>query len=130
MEAGGEVLDVRVVEASYRRFKRAGACVTAGVEQVAPRRWAIHELVSSAKSSMTPSKANVADAVSRDDFARARCEGWTGVQTPASETMCIPAKSVGDFLYLVDEAALDLASCSPSWLAEPVRCVARCAGWC
>ncbi|CAE7184998.1 unnamed protein product [Symbiodinium necroappetens] len=77
-----------------------------------------------------PVDANVADAVSRDDFARARREGWTGVQTPASETMCIPAKSVGDFFYLVDEAALDLVSCSPAWLAEPVRCVARCAGWC
>ena len=27
-----------------------------------------------------PSKANVADAVSRDDFSRARREGWVSVQ--------------------------------------------------
>ena len=42
-----------------------------------------------------PSKAKVVDAVSRDDFARARREGWR-VWTPASEIMHILAKSVDD----------------------------------
>ena len=59
-----------------------------------------------------PSKANVADAVSRDDFSHARREGWIRVQTPASEIMHILAKSVDDLLYAVDAAALDLVSCS------------------
>ena len=35
-----------------------------------------------------------ADAVSRDDFSRARREGWTKVHTPASEIMHILARAV------------------------------------
>ncbi|CAE7943744.1 drkC [Symbiodinium sp. KB8] len=46
-----------------------------------------------------PSKAKVVDAVSRDDFARARREGWR-VWTPASEIMHILAKSVDDLSTL------------------------------
>ena len=60
------------------------------------------------------------DVVSRDDFAHARREGWTRVQTAASEIMHL-AKSVNDLFYAVDAAALDLVSCFTSWLAEPAR---------
>ena len=77
-----------------------------------------------------PSKANVADAVSRDDFGRARREGWTRVHTPASEIMHILAKSIDDILYAVDAAADDLAACSSTWLSEPARGGAGCAGRC
>ena len=70
------------------------------------------------------------DAVSRDDFSRARREGWVRVQTPASEIMHILAKSVDDLLYAVDAAALDLVSCSTSWFSEPALGGAGCAGRC
>ncbi|OLP91746.1 Cytochrome P450 144 [Symbiodinium microadriaticum] len=66
-----------------------------------------------------PSKANVADAVSRDDFDRARREGWTRV------IMHILAKVVDDLLYAVDGAADDLLACSTSWFCEPARCLIR-----
>ncbi|CAE7676939.1 prtp, partial [Symbiodinium sp. KB8] len=51
-----------------------------------------------------PSKANVADAVSRDDFGRARREGWTRVHVPASPIKHILAKAVDDLPYAVDGA--------------------------
>ncbi|CAE7203543.1 unnamed protein product, partial [Symbiodinium necroappetens] len=64
-------------------------------------------------------KANVADAVSRDDFGRARREGWTRVHIPASPIMHILAKAVDDLLYAVDGAAADLLVCSTEWSDEP-----------
>jgi len=43
-----------------------------------------------------PCKANVADAVSRDDCGRARCEGWTRDHSPHDEILRIFANAVGD----------------------------------
>ena len=77
-----------------------------------------------------PSKANVADAVSRDDFGRARREGWTRVHIPASPIMHILAKAVDDLLYVVDGAAADLLACSTEWSGEPALGGAVCAGRC
>ncbi|CAE7894876.1 unnamed protein product [Symbiodinium necroappetens] len=77
-----------------------------------------------------PSKANVADAVSPDDFGRARREGWTRVHIPASPIMHILAKAVDDLLYAVDGAAADLLACSTEWSGEPALGGAVCAGRC
>ncbi|OLP83053.1 hypothetical protein AK812_SmicGene36237 [Symbiodinium microadriaticum] len=73
-----------------------------------------------------PSKANVADAVSRDDFGRAWREGWTRVHIPASPIMHILAKAVDDLLYAVDGAAADLLACSSEWSGEPALGGAVC----
>ena len=77
-----------------------------------------------------PSKVNVADGVSRDDFGRARREGWTRVHIPASPIMHILAKAVDDLLYAVDGAAADLLACSTEWFGEPALGGAVCAGRC
>ena len=77
-----------------------------------------------------PSKANVADAVSRDDFDRARREGWTRVHIPASAIMHILAKAVDDLIYATDGAADDLLACSTEWSGEPALGGAGCAGRC
>ena len=55
-----------------------------------------------------PSKANVADAVSRDDFTRARREGWTRVNSRDAEVMAILAKAVGDIEFANTTAAEEL----------------------
>ena len=55
-----------------------------------------------------PSKANVADAVSRDDFTRARREGWTRVNSRDDEVMTILAKAVGDIEFANTTAAEEL----------------------
>ena len=56
---------------------------------------------------------HVADAVSRD--ARARCEGWTRVQTPSCTSL--PSLSTTS----VDEAALDLLLCPVQPPSLPCR---------
>ena len=55
-----------------------------------------------------PSKANVADAVSRDDFTRARREGWIRVNSRDDEVMAILAKAVGDIEFANTTAAEEL----------------------
>ena len=55
-----------------------------------------------------PSKANVADAVSRDDLTRARREGWIRVNSRDDEVMAILAKAVGDIEFANTTAAEEL----------------------
>ena len=55
-----------------------------------------------------PSKANVADAVSRGDIATAVAMGWTRVQTPAAEICAVLAKTAGDLEFAIHGAAAEL----------------------
>ena len=55
-----------------------------------------------------PSKANVADAVSRGDIATAVAMGWTRVHTPAAEICAILAKTAGDLEFAIHGAAAEL----------------------
>ena len=55
-----------------------------------------------------PSKANVADAVSRDDFSRARREGWIRTNSRDAEVMEIMAKAVNDVEFANTTAADEL----------------------
>ena len=55
-----------------------------------------------------PSKANVADAVSRDDFGRAMAEGWTRVHGPIDDILRIFAAAAADLEYATTDAADEL----------------------
>ena len=55
-----------------------------------------------------PSKANVADAVSRDDFGRAMAEGWTRVHGPIDDVLRIFAAAAADLEYATTDAADEL----------------------
>ena len=55
-----------------------------------------------------PSKANVADAVSRDDFGRALAEGWTRVHGPIDDILRIFAAAAADLEYATTDAADEL----------------------
>ena len=57
-----------------------------------------------------PSKANVADAVSRGDVATAVSMGWTRVQTPADQICAVLAKTAGDLEFAIHGAAAELKS--------------------
>ena len=60
------------------------------------------------------SKANVSDAVSREDFSRADAEGWTRLPSPASRVYELLALTATDLDFAVGTAASELlrASCS------------------
>jgi hypothetical protein len=58
------------------------------------------------------SKANVSDAVSREDFSRALAEGWTRLSSPASRVYELLAATASDLDFAVSEAAAALLSAS------------------
>jgi hypothetical protein len=60
------------------------------------------------------SKANVSDAVSREDFSRAVAEGWVRLPSPARLVYELLAKTATDLDFAVGTAASELlrASCS------------------
>ena len=55
-----------------------------------------------------PPKANIAHAVSRDDFSRAEKEGWTRVHGPIDEILAIFAQAATDIEYATTDAADEL----------------------
>ena len=65
-----------------------------------------------------PSKANVADAVSRDDFSRARREGWTRTNSRDAEVMEILAKAVNDVEFANTTAADELIQTTRATLLD------------
>ena len=62
-----------------------------------------------------PSKANVSDAVSRDDLSKAQELGWEWVDVPDEAIMIVLAKAAVDVEYASDMAGDDLAAVSDSW---------------
>ena len=57
-----------------------------------------------------PSKANVADAVSRGDLSAAHRHGWTRVQTPVASILKTLARAAEDLEFAVNGAADELVS--------------------
>ena len=67
-------------------------------------------------------RSNEKNDVSRDDFTRARREGWTRVNSHDVEVMEILAKAVGDIEFANITAADEMIlAARPMW-AEPACC--------
>ena len=67
-----------------------------------------------------PSKANISDAVSRDDLRQASAEGWSWLDLPVDDILNILLRAADDLEFATDEAASALASVS-SEFSVPAR---------
>ena len=62
-----------------------------------------------------PSKANISDAVSRDDLRQASAEGWSWLDLPVDDILNVLLRAADDLEFATDEAASALASLSSEW---------------
>ncbi|CAE7341292.1 unnamed protein product [Symbiodinium natans] len=62
-----------------------------------------------------PSKANISDAVSRDDLRQASAEGWSWLDLPGDDILNVLLRAADDLEFATDEAASALASLSSEW---------------